>query len=119
MLDTGRMPAPARGVNEIHRIQRFTDPQITALVDYVLTFTPGADRALPVLMPGNVYRGRELFAENCAPCHGASGDGASVGENNVAPSFERGYDVPSGGSHPGRSGCDAALSQMTCLPVKT
>src|SRR5689334_16604724 len=88
MLDTGRMPAAAPGVNEIPREPVFTEPQMTALVRYVQSLSPvPVDRSLPVVMPGNVNRGRTLFAENCAQCHGAAGDGASVGYGNVAPSL--------------------------------
>lgn len=88
MLDTGRMPAAVPGVNEIHRRSDFTPVQMQKLVRYVQGFSPGsADASLPVIMPGNVKHGRALFAEKCAQCHGATGDGASVGYANVAPSL--------------------------------
>lgn len=86
MLDTGRMPAPAPGVNEIPRAPRFTYAQIDFITRYVLTFSPQpVNSSLPLVVAGNVDRGRTLFAENCAQCHGAVGDGASVGSDNVAP----------------------------------
>lgn len=89
MLDTGRMPAPAAGVNEIPRVPLFTEAQIDALTSYVQSLSPApADHSLPVVMGGDVNRGRKLFAENCAQCHGAAGDGSSVGYANVAPSLE-------------------------------
>ncbi|HET6276344.1 MAG TPA: c-type cytochrome [Candidatus Cybelea sp.] len=88
MLDSGRMPASAPNVNEIPRAPRFTEVQIAALVAYILTFSPQPPPSeLPLIMPGNLRRGRELFAENCAQCHGAAGNGASVGADNVAPSL--------------------------------
>jgi ubiquinol-cytochrome c reductase cytochrome c subunit len=88
MLDTGRMPAAAPNVNEIQRTPRFSARQITQLVGYVLSFSPRRPPStLPRVMPGDVTSGRELFAENCAQCHGATGDGASVGSGNVAPSL--------------------------------
>jgi ubiquinol-cytochrome c reductase cytochrome c subunit len=87
MLDTGRMPAAVPYVNEIHHEPRFTDAQMMALVRYVQTFSPEADPSLPKILPGDVRHGRALFAENCAQCHGSAGDGASVGESNVAPSL--------------------------------
>jgi ubiquinol-cytochrome c reductase cytochrome c subunit len=86
MLDTGRMPASVPYVDEIHQEPVFTEPQMTAIVDYVLSFTQ-ANRALPLVMPGNVEHGRALFMENCAACHGPTGSGASVGSNDVAPSL--------------------------------
>ncbi|HEX3672374.1 MAG TPA: c-type cytochrome [Candidatus Cybelea sp.] len=85
MLDTGRMPAPAPGVNEMPRAPRFTYAQIDGIVGYVLPFSPHASAVLPVVTQGNAVRGRALFAANCAQCHGAAGDGASVGADNVAP----------------------------------
>lgn len=91
MLDTGRMPASVPGVNSIHRQPAFDEQQIDAIVAYVDALSHRAhlhpDTSLPVLGPGNVARGARLFAENCAQCHGAAGDGASVGESNVAPSL--------------------------------
>jgi len=87
MLDTGRMPASVPYLDEIHEVAAFTQPQISAITAYVLSLDEHPDRALPVLGPGDPIRGRELFVENCAQCHGAGGDGASVGSNNVAPSL--------------------------------
>ncbi|MBV8343550.1 MAG: c-type cytochrome [Candidatus Eremiobacteraeota bacterium] len=88
MLDTGRMPASVPDVNEIHREPRFTQPQMAELVRYILSFSPVRPSAsLPLVMPGDVARGRALFAENCAQCHGAAGSGASIGAADVAPSL--------------------------------
>ncbi len=89
MLDTGRMPASASGVNEILREPLFTETQMDELVRYVQNLSPvAADRTLPVVSGGNAVRGRKLFAQNCAQCHGVMGDGASVGSDNVAPSLD-------------------------------
>ncbi len=88
MLDTGRMPAPVPGVNEVARKPSFTAAQIDGLVRYVQHFSPmPVDASLPVVAPGDAARGRTLFAANCAQCHGAAGDGASVGSQDVAPSL--------------------------------
>jgi ubiquinol-cytochrome c reductase cytochrome c subunit len=86
MLDTGRMPAPTLRGNDIHRSSSLTARQIALIVRYVQAFTPSNAAALPRIVPGDMARGRALFAENCAHCHGAVGDGASVGYQNVAPS---------------------------------
>jgi len=86
MLDSGRMPAPAPSVNEIPRQPRFSQAQIAEIVRYVLSFSPvRPNDALPHVVLGDATRGRELFAANCAQCHGAAGDGASVGAADVAP----------------------------------
>ncbi|MBV8724883.1 MAG: c-type cytochrome [Candidatus Eremiobacteraeota bacterium] len=88
MLGTGRMPAAAAGINEIHRRPAFTPRQIEELVRYVGSFASGSTQpAAPRIVRGNVARGRELFTANCAACHGVTGDGASVGYGNVAPSL--------------------------------
>jgi ubiquinol-cytochrome c reductase cytochrome c subunit len=88
MLDTGRMPAAAPGVNEIHRQPVFTQAQIAQLVEYVVSLSPYSERtSLPRVISGNAVAGEKLFAENCAQCHGAAGEGDSVGSNNVAPSL--------------------------------
>ncbi|MBV8655905.1 MAG: c-type cytochrome [Candidatus Eremiobacteraeota bacterium] len=87
MLDSGRMPATAPYVNEVHLSPAFTYAQMDAIVRYVQTFSLHSDPSLQVLFPGDASRGRALFAENCAVCHGATGTGDSVGSNNVAPSL--------------------------------
>ena len=85
MLDTGRMPASVPYLDEIHERPRFTWSQMTAITNYVLSFTQNSSRALPEVSDGDAVHGRALFMENCAACHGAAGNGASVGSNNVAP----------------------------------
>lgn len=86
MIDSGRMPAPAPHINDIPREPRFTYAQIDRIVRYVTALSPTpVDASLPLVSNGNVDRGRALFALNCAQCHGAVGDGASVGGASVAP----------------------------------
>ncbi|MBV9720059.1 MAG: c-type cytochrome [Candidatus Eremiobacteraeota bacterium] len=86
MLDTGRMPAPAPNVSEIPSVPLFTYAQMDVLTRYVVGLSPHpADTSLPLVTGGNIVHGRTLFAENCAQCHGAAGDGASVGSLDVAP----------------------------------
>jgi ubiquinol-cytochrome c reductase cytochrome c subunit len=85
MLDTGRMPASVPYVDSIQQSPRFTYAQMAQLVAYVESLSPHPDASLPLIMPGNAARGRALFVERCAGCHGAAADGASVGANDVAP----------------------------------
>lgn len=88
MLDTGRMPAAAPGVNEIHRQSIFTRAQIAQLVEYVASLSSlPARTSLPRVVSGDAVAGGKLFTENCAQCHGAAGEGDSVGSDNVAPSL--------------------------------
>lgn len=86
-LDTGRMPAPIAYDNDIAHRPRFSQQQIHAILTYVATFTPDADSALPVMVAGNAKRGRVLFEDNCAFCHGGGATGNSVGSDDVAPSL--------------------------------
>lgn len=86
MLDTGRMPAPAPGVNEIPREPRFSSAQTDVLTRYVVDLSPvPVDASLPRVAPGNAGRGRTLYMATCAQCHGAAADGAYVGGDDVAP----------------------------------
>jgi ubiquinol-cytochrome c reductase cytochrome c subunit len=91
MLDTGRMPAAVPDVNEVHREPAFTYRQIDELTDYVMRlsarFGLHPDTRLPLVGPGDIVRGRQLFDDNCAQCHGAVAEGASVGTDDVAPSL--------------------------------
>ncbi|MDQ2993318.1 MAG: c-type cytochrome [Candidatus Eremiobacteraeota bacterium] len=89
MLDTGRMPAAVSYEQEMHKPAHFTYRQIGEIVGYVMSFTAKPDRALPLVERGNVERGRALFAQNCEPCHGVTGSGASVGSAMVAPSLSQ------------------------------
>lgn len=87
MMETGRMPASAPGVNTVHKRSRLSEHQIDAIVGYVQGLTPGSAGALPQVSGGDVAAGRRLFAENCAHCHSATGNGASVGYDLVAPTL--------------------------------
>src|SRR5512135_659703 len=58
MIDSGRMPAPVPGVNEIPRVPRFTYAQIDRIVAYVMTLsTRRANASLPIVQPGDLKRG--------------------------------------------------------------
>jgi len=87
MLDTGRMPAAAPSGNEIHHASHFSEVQTNAIVSYVESFSPNPDSSLPRVTNGDAQRGRGLYFSDCSHCHGAAGDGASVGSGNVAPSL--------------------------------
>lgn len=86
MLRTGRMPASRPTGEALEKTPRLDGGQIRALVAYVAAQSRG-EQTLPRVAPGNVARGREIFAENCAQCHGVTAHGASVGYAIVAPSL--------------------------------
>jgi ubiquinol-cytochrome c reductase cytochrome c subunit len=86
MLRTGRMPAAVPGPQQLQQRPQFDDAQIRSLVAYVVAAGHG-NAVLPSVRPGNVARGRSLFAANCQACHGVTAHGASVGSSEVAPSL--------------------------------
>jgi len=90
-VGTGRMPAMVPpNVQAMHERPQFSQEQIDALVAYVTTVSPGGS-AIPQVgnldASGNLQRGRAIFAANCQACHGAMGEGGSVGYGHVAPSL--------------------------------
>jgi ubiquinol-cytochrome c reductase cytochrome c subunit len=90
MLDTGRMPASVPYVQHPHKPSLFTEREIDELSDYIVDhFSMTNDRALPIVGPGDVARGRELFSVNCQQCHGvgAAGEAIGYGYQRVAPSL--------------------------------
>jgi ubiquinol-cytochrome c reductase cytochrome c subunit len=92
MLSTGRMPLRAPNQPTLRQSPLFSTAQIAAIVDYVASFAPGGV-PIPTVNParGDLVRGAQLFSANCAPCHGADGQGAAVGHGAVAPGL---HDIP-------------------------
>lgn len=88
MLSTGRMPMADPRQPMLRQSPRFSRAEIAALIAYVASVAPGGP-PIPTVHPdrGDLARGRRLFAENCAPCHGANGQGAAVAQGEVAPSL--------------------------------
>lgn len=87
-LRTGRMPAAVPWLQSMQKNPVFSGAQIRSIVRYVVAAGHG-DPRLPSVTKGNIERGRALFAENCAQCHGVTAHGASVGYGIVAPSLMR------------------------------
>lgn len=85
-LSTGRMPMAEPGTQPRRGPPAFSDGQIVALVAYVSSLGPGGVD-IPQIAPeeGDLQQGRRLYATNCLACHGAGGQGASVGGGQVAP----------------------------------
>jgi ubiquinol-cytochrome c reductase cytochrome c subunit len=92
-LSTGRMPASIPFEQEQHKTPLFTAPQISALVQFVMSRSSGSKwlparsgRSLPENADAETLRkGRAVFIENCEHCHGATGHGDAIGYQNVAP----------------------------------
>jgi ubiquinol-cytochrome c reductase cytochrome c subunit len=86
-LRTGRMPLSAPGDPSYQQGRVLEEQQIRALVAYGATLGDGPDIPRVVTDAASVPRGWELFINNCAACHGASGTGGSVGPGAFAPSL--------------------------------
>ncbi len=88
-VGTGRMPVP----DEVQQPRRRAEPvfsadEIAALVEHVTSFGGGGP-GIPRVTEGSLGTGRELFAANCAPCHGGTGAGAALTNGwNAPPLYE-------------------------------
>lgn len=55
---------------------RLSDAEVAAIVRFVRTWAPGRAYGLSAApIPGNRVRGKRLYAQYCASCHGANGGG--------------------------------------------
>lgn len=84
-LRTGRMPfTQERGEQALRKPPAYDDAEIRDLVAYVASL--GGGPPIPDVRTGSdlLQRGQLLFATNCAPCHGATGNGGAVGGGAIA-----------------------------------
>ncbi len=88
-LTTGRMPLAEPGAQAQRKDSPFSEEQIDQLVEHVASLGDGP--AIPsVDIEGRpVAPGQELYAADCAPCHGTTGTGGAVGPGALAPSLFR------------------------------
>lgn len=92
MLRTGRMPAAfPQNQAAIAGTTKYSDDERARIVAYVASLGTPTEQGppIPAVDPaaGDLQRGRRLFLENCAACHGISATGDAVGEDAVAPSL--------------------------------
>jgi ubiquinol-cytochrome c reductase cytochrome c subunit len=86
---TGRMPWKDNEGPAIERgTSRFGEEDIRALAVYVGRAV--GDAQIPQVDPalGNLQRGRELYGQACAACHGMNGAGSALGGQNIAVSLQ-------------------------------
>jgi ubiquinol-cytochrome c reductase cytochrome c subunit len=88
-LSTGRMPIGKEGYSDVHRDPAFSATEIAALVQHVASFPPGGGPQIPVVTPGDVHSGRELYLTYCSACHSAAGTGATLNNGRIAPSLSQ------------------------------
>jgi ubiquinol-cytochrome c reductase cytochrome c subunit len=89
VLRTGRMPwKDNKGPAIVRGEQHYSDEDIRALVVYIGKAV--GDAQIPDVDParGNLQRGRELYGQACAACHGMNGAGAALGGENIAVSLQ-------------------------------
>ena len=87
-LRTGRMPLADPDAQAVRKPPAFSPGEIDDLVAYVTSLSEGGP-GIPDVDPdaGELSTGEELFTSNCAPCHGANGNGGAVGGAALAPSL--------------------------------
>ncbi|MFI7427687.1 c-type cytochrome [Micromonospora sp. NPDC049836] len=83
-VGTGRMPIPREMQQPRRGEPVFSADEIAALVGHVTSFGGGGPQ-IPRVGGGSLSSGRELFAANCAPCHGGTGAGAPLTNGWIAP----------------------------------
>ena len=81
MMSTGRMPLSQPGAQAVRKAPTLTPAEINAITAYLVSLSPGSGTAIPNVQPqlGNLSEGEQIYQLNCAPCHGASGNGGAVG----------------------------------------
>ena len=87
-LSTGRMPlATGPDTQAKRKPPAFDDQGIQALVAYVASLGTGPPIPQVNMDQALLSRGQQLFIANCAPCHGATGNGGAVGAGVLAPAL--------------------------------
>jgi len=88
VLRTGRMPWRSTVGPAIERGKpKYNPPEIRALSLYVGDAVGDTEIPTVDVSQGDVKRGRDLYAQACAACHGMNGAGAALGGANIAPSL--------------------------------
>jgi len=88
LAKTIRFGRPGRVMPEFRHL---SDAQIKSIVKHVRSFssaTPLQDSAL--IVTGNLVRGKRLFAQRCASCHGVNGEGGK----GTGVTFSRPRELP-------------------------
>lgn len=88
-LSTGRMPLASSNDQAVRKEPAFSPEEIDRIVAYVASLGDGP--LVPYVSPGraSLQDGAALYIGNCAPCHGAAGNGGAAGRNAIAPALHR------------------------------
>jgi ubiquinol-cytochrome c reductase cytochrome c subunit len=89
MMSTGRMPLAQPGAQAVRKPPVLSPAEIQAITAYLVSRDPGAGTPIPNVHPGagSLSQGQSIYELNCAPCHGATGNGGAVGPE-AAPSLK-------------------------------
>ncbi len=89
-LRTGRMPLGQSDSPGFRQEPAFIDPDVVALVEYTRQWSQGGPEIPNVVTDGaDLRRGAELYLQNCASCHAATGAGDAVGGGQWAPPLNK------------------------------
>jgi ubiquinol-cytochrome c reductase cytochrome c subunit len=86
MMSTGRMPLDEPTQQAIRRRPVLTRAQIDQVTAYLVSLSPqGTGIPIPSVDPsaGNLSAGQSVYEENCAACHGTTGNGGAVGPRDA------------------------------------
>lgn len=88
-LSTGRMPLASSNDQAVRKEPAFSPEDIDSIVAYVATLGDGP--VIPYISPEEapLQDGAGLYISNCAPCHGAAGNGGAAGRDAIAPALHR------------------------------
>lgn len=86
VLETGRMPPAGNPFDSQARSDELSQAQRDAIVAYV-TEEFDLDGDVPPPPEGDPARGQELYASNCAACHGSTGGGGVAGRGAFTPAL--------------------------------
>jgi quinol---cytochrome-c reductase cytochrome c subunit len=89
MMSTGRMPLAQPGAQAVRKEPTLSPAEIAAITAYLVARAPGEGTPIPNVRPaaGSLSEGQRIYELNCAPCHGATGNGGAVGPE-AAPSLK-------------------------------
>jgi ubiquinol-cytochrome c reductase cytochrome c subunit len=89
MMSTGRMPLAQPGAQAVRKEPTLTPAEIHAITAFLVSRAPGTGVPIPNVHPGagSLSEGQSIYELNCAPCHGATGNGGAVGPE-AAPSLK-------------------------------
>jgi ubiquinol-cytochrome c reductase cytochrome c subunit len=86
-VSTGRMPLRVDNEQAPRGDVIFTREQIDEIIEHVGTFGPGPEIPKVDLSKGDLVKGNELYANNCAACHNSSGSGGALSADYYAPNL--------------------------------